>query len=525
MTTPVPASPSSVKHRWRRVLRLPAILAIVVFGALVAERWRGHHALRSWLEQRTEQGESLNPTVLWPKPDERARKFQSDLSEATRQLPAELVTYSGRTSGMVPDQPGRARRGSQEPRPLDHPTNTWAQLEAAVRNSAGPLQRLRQLLRDLPSSMAGDIVHRLETDDLPSFGGARVSAQTLHDVAICELHQGNRENALENLQALLSLVHLYTDEPTLVNYMIRVAILGLSVDACWDALQAPGWTEEQLAQLQQAAQIPPLLTQMPQVVQAERAARLVSWESFRSHSYNAWLLRYEEVYKGFGLKSPEWQTTPVLLQWRHCGFHPVWRFAWADQEELHYLEHSQNEFAAVAEAAKLRSWRFLEERLNTIQRDYRPPAASWRFHGRLPFLDDVSMLFGSSRPKEPAYSYPNYKRAWQVTFENLTLHQLVVTAIALKRHELRHSKLPVTLNALVPDFLPAAPRDFMDGQSLRYRLNPNTTFQLYSVGADAQDDGGDPVPDPAQRGNRTEQWPGRDWVWPQLAPATPPPKA
>ena len=65
-----------------------------------------------------------------------------------------------------------------------------------------------------------------------------------------------------------------------------------------------------------------------------------------------------------------------------------------------------------------------------------------------------------------------------MTFENLTLHQLVVTAIALKRHELRHSKLPVTLNALVPDFLPAAPRDFMDGQSLRYRLNPNTTFQL-----------------------------------------------
>ncbi len=223
MTTPVPASRSSVKHRWCRVLRLPAILAIVAFGALLAERWRGHHALRSWMEQRTEQGESLNLTVLWPKPDERARKFQSDLSEATRQLPAELVTYSGRTSGMVPDQPGRARRGSQEPRPLDHPTNTWAQLGAAVLNSAGPLQRLRQLLRDLPSSMAGDIVHRLETDDLPSFGGARVSAQTLHDVVICELHRGNRDGALENLQALLSLVHLYADEPTLVNYMIRVA--------------------------------------------------------------------------------------------------------------------------------------------------------------------------------------------------------------------------------------------------------------------------------------------------------------
>ena len=525
MTTPVPVSRSAVKHRWRSAARLLGILILALTGALVAERWRGQYALRSWLEQRAEQGESLNPTVLWPTPDERARKFQSALSEATRQLPAELVTYAGRTSGMVPDQPGRARRGSQEPRPLDHPTNTWSQLESAVRNSAGPLQQLRQLLRNLPSSMAGDIVHRLETDDLPNITGARVSAQTLHDVVICELHRGNREGALENLQALLSLVHLYADEPALVNYMIRVTILGLSIDACWDALQAPGWDDAQLEQLQQAVDSLRLLGQLPRVVQAERAARLASWEAFRSHSYNAWLLRYEEVYKGFGMKSPEWQTPPIVLQWRHCGFHPVWQFAWADQEELHYLEQSQSEFSAVREAVKLGSWRFLEERLNAIERDYRPPAASWRFHGRLPSLDDVFMLGRSSQPQEPAYPYPNYRRSWRATFEYLTLHQLVVTAIALKRYELLHGKLPVTLNALVPDFLPAAPRDFMDGQPLRFRLNRDGSFQLYSVGADAQDDGGDPVPDPAQRGNRTELWPGRDWVWPQLVPAAKSPKA
>ena len=511
MTAPA-SSPQSRTKRF--LLRSLGSLLVVVAGALTVERWRGQSALRAWQEQRAAQGESLDLASLWPKPDERARQFSDRLSQATRPLPAELTAFSGRIVATVPDEPGRARRGSREPRPIREGTNSWAQLEAAVSEAAGDLERLRLLMKQAPASMGDDILKRM--DAIPNFVGVRSGAQPLHAVVIHDLHRGNLNGALENLTALSSFVRLHADEPTLMSYMVRVAILGLSIDACWDALQAPGWTEEQLAQLQRATQVPPLLTQVPRVVQVERAARLASWEWFRSHSYNAWLDRYQDLYKAFGMKPPDSGTVPLLRQWQQWGFHPVWRFAWADQEELEYLEHSQTELTAAREAVKLQSWHHLDERLKAIERDYRAPAARWRFHGRLPMYDDVHAIIGSSSPLEPTSAHPDYREVWQVIFKNLTLHQLVITAIGLKRHELRHGKLPATLAALVPEFLPSLPRDFMDGQPLRYRLNGNGTFLLYSVGDDVQDDGGDAFPKTAHRDDPSHLWNGRDWVWPQL---------
>ena len=61
------------------------------------------------------------------------------------------------------------------------------------------------------------------------------------------------------------------------------------------------------------------------------------------------------------------------------------------------------------------------------------------------------------------------------------------------------------------------PRDFMDVESLRYRLNHGGSFLLYSVGDDARDDGADPFPTTTQSDDARYLWNGRDWVWPQLS--------
>src|SRR5262249_28063626 len=96
--------------------------------------------------------------------------------------------------------------------------------------------------------------------------------------------------------------------------------------------------------------------------------------------------------------------------------------------------------------------------------------------------------------------------------------QLTVTAIALKRFQLRHGSYPLDLNTLAPEFLSSVPHDPVDGQRLRYRLNQDGTFLLYSVGEDGEDNGGDPSP--ATHSNSYVGWlKGRDFVWPQ--PATP----
>ena len=110
-----------------------------------------------------------------------------------------------------------------------------------------------------------------------------------------------------------------------------------------------------------------------------------------------------------------------------------------------------------------------------------------------------------------------WRGAVRKAFQVQTQREMLGAAIALKRYELRHGELPPSLEALVPGFLPRLPRDYMNGKPLRYRLNPDGTFVLYSVGDDGVDDGGDPTP---RTGKSFRMWFGRDAVWPQ--PVTPP---
>jgi hypothetical protein len=100
-----------------------------------------------------------------------------------------------------------------------------------------------------------------------------------------------------------------------------------------------------------------------------------------------------------------------------------------------------------------------------------------------------------------------------------TARNVVVTAIALKRYELRHHQLPATLDELTPDLLKTVLIDCMDGEPLRYRPNADGTFLLYSVGENGKDDGGDPS---LEKGVESSNYYWQndhalDWVWPQPA--------
>jgi hypothetical protein len=111
-------------------------------------------------------------------------------------------------------------------------------------------------------------------------------------------------------------------------------------------------------------------------------------------------------------------------------------------------------------------------------------------------------------------SIPNFQRATDTGMRMETEWQLTRTAVALKRYQLRDGKLPPGLEALVPEFLPALPYDPMSGKPLCYRLKPDGSFVLYSVGEDGKDDGGDPNP---ASGAKCGLWEGRDAVWPSAA--------
>jgi hypothetical protein len=59
-------------------------------------------------------------------------------------------------------------------------------------------------------------------------------------------------------------------------------------------------------------------------------------------------------------------------------------------------------------------------------------------------------------------------------------------ALALRAYRVDKGRLPENLDALVPEYVPAIPRD-LDGQSFRYSARREI---LYSVGDDRLDGGG-----------------------------------
>jgi hypothetical protein len=468
------------------------------------------------------KGEAFDPKRLWPTPSPRSLEFSNHLALIIGQLPTGLANYASVPAAIVQKQPGQNLRGSQERQPLRIDsvngtiTNSWADLDALLGKAKPTLDSLRQLMKDPPSDVGYDIVEMLEKDSFPNFVHVRRSAQTLHAAAMNDLHKGDLAGALENLTAISGCVKLYSDDPNFVNLMIRVAIIGLSVDVCWDALQAKDWTEPQLAALQKECQNDKLLlVQMSRSMEAERVVHLQELAWFRSHSYDAWVSRWLPILESFNLQPPTHAVGPVR-SWRQWVFHPLWSFAWADEEELIYLRTVQEEIMILREAAHHGNWQRLSREMAAHYQDYLPPTAAWRFYRALPLTDHFSGIIGSSGDSAPIYPYTLFSKAWSITMKNLTLHQMVIASVALKRYELLHGKLPLNLASLAPEFLAEPPRDFMNGQSLQYRVNGEGSFILYSVGDDGRDNGGDPSPAVSNKNpQNASPWAGRDWVWPQ----------
>ena len=79
----------------------------------------------------------------------------------------------------------------------------------------------------------------------------------------------------------------------------------------------------------------------------------------------------------------------------------------------------------------------------------------------------------------------------QLGTDALILDRCNGAAVAVERFRRGHQgALPRTLDELVPTYLPAAPTDPLSGKHLLFRTD-GKSYSIYSVGADAKDDGGD----------------------------------
>ena len=144
---------------------------------------------------------------------------------------------------------------------------------AAARES---LEEIHEVLQT-PAAASGVNYRSLGTSG--NYAAKRSTARWLALATMFELHEGRLPSALTSLRSLIRLSRLHGDDLSLINQMIRVAIADLALDATWAALQAPGWTDEELAELQHEWERPKWLEEFPLTWEMERA-RTLTWFAY-----------------------------------------------------------------------------------------------------------------------------------------------------------------------------------------------------------------------------------------------------
>ena len=174
----------------------------------------------------------------------------------------------------------------------------------------------------------------------------------------------------------------------------------------------------------------------------------------------------------------------------------------ADEDELYALQYHQAMLESIQAVRGGNAWPAVGGILQSRQAAHTRTLAGSNGMNRFRYLLSAMMV-------------PNTSKAVQTTVRHETQRRLTVTALALKRYQLRLQRLPEKLDELVPEFLAAVPVDPMDAQPLRYRRESGSEFVLYSVGEDGKDDGGKVTP--TVKTAAYEIWSGLDFVWPKPA--------
>ena len=85
------------------------------------------------------------------------------------------------------------------------------------------------------------------------------------------MHEGDLQQAATDLQRLLRLAESLEREPIAISQLVRVAIAQIAFGATWQALQVEGWSDEQLALLQEGWQRHDFLLPFERAITMERA--------------------------------------------------------------------------------------------------------------------------------------------------------------------------------------------------------------------------------------------------------------
>ncbi len=373
------------------------------------------------------------------------------------------------------------------PRPIDWRATRQKLSEVGLKDDVAELDDLRALdaamqvflplINQLHASKAtagnwGDEVWKVDIDaGLPHHTAAMRCLRVLDFRGKLDLALRRFGESRKSIEAQLRLARAFSKTPVVIAHLVAMSGEALARDTIREGLEIGAWDEDALRNFLSYFRDSDELSAFQWSIETERAW---SREMVATMRKDPKLVMQVLTFAGPSVAGvDEW-----LLRFA------ISRPAWHMRNQLWY-ERAQDELAGTIDA-KAGVWRpgtlkFDPAKLTEKERMFDYALAAQSMNMMRTFLE---------------------KAVW-----THAQNKMVAIACALELAKASTGKYPDSLESLVPSHLPRMPVDPAGGDAFRYRVLPDGTYRLYSVGLDGEDQEGEVTSD----GERSPSDP--DWPW------------
>ena len=502
--------------RRRKLLIAVGIVLGVAILVPIVHHYQLRAATEAYIAQLKAQGEPMELSQVVPPPVPPEQNSAETFRKAAALIDAnDSLSYSNYAYGMEMVAPGKAMIRWQQPdiRDLDA-TNSWKDVEAAVAQNEKSFALLRQIIAKPVFDFQIKYERGFADFDFTNLYliESKKAAQRLESAAECDLHRGDVTSAVENLRAMLALAKAIRNERLAISELVRIAMASIAVNANWEILQSTNATDAQLAEMQNDWTSLDFIRCQEGALEMERALSLITANHWRKSPsvLQHYLASWRYVWTPSGVSNRD---TTAFDKMKVVIKVFMWRHWWSYPDEIRMLKGCEvlldTVRAVETNNALLPQISSQKKKLESLRLKE--------------FDDEWEAFFGRDMDMHRMLSSSviSLSGVFRKAMSAEVAKEMTITAIALKRYQLKHGDYPPDLNSLVPELVPKVPLDPVDGQPLRYRRNADGTFLLYSVGENGKDDRGNPA---LEQGVESSSYywqnpQALDWVWPQPATA------
>jgi len=315
---------------------------------------------------------------------------------------------------------------------------------------------------------------------LPHLSRVKAICRLIQARAVARLELGQSSEAFEELKLGLRLSESLRDETLLIDQLVRIVALQLDLQTLREGLIRHAWSDAQLAELEKHLATIDLLAGYKLAMRGERASTIESLD---------WMRR-----QGFKINPLQVFDTVMTVVNEPRKSNPM---GYAIPSGWFY----QNMLT-----------------ISTLHQELILPAVDEKAHRVFPdkvekAANAANLLMIRPRPNNlfARVLLPALSGAAQRCARGQVFVDAARIACALERYRLANGKLPEKLGVLAPRFIESIPMDVIDGKPLRYQLNPDGGYVIYSVGWNQTDDGGEIA---WRKSNPSSvDFDQGDWVW------------